>query len=237
MGADGLRSSFHLKLVLISDTHTRHHALTIPPCDILIHAGDITFQGEQHCMDDFLLWLKDQPAKHKVFINGNHEVWPERHPEEFRALLEKRGLHQRAFHYLENDSCIIEGLKIYGSPFQPTLLKIYGSPFQPTFDWSYQRSRGDEMAKIWAKIPKDTDILVTHGPSHGTLDWSHYSKSSAGCEELKKVIEEIKPKLFVCGHVHTSYGVVKRSYGTIHVNASICDEAYEPTHKPVEIEL
>jgi hypothetical protein len=52
----------------------------------------------------------------------------------------------------------IEGLKIFGSPYQPL---FYNWGFQ------YHASRAEE---IWSAIPKDTDILITHGPPHGILD-------------------------------------------------------------------
>jgi hypothetical protein len=60
--------------------------------------------------------------------------------------------------YLQHESVEIEGLKIFGSPYQPL---FYNWGFQ------YHASRAEE---IWSAIPKDTDILITHGPPHGILD-------------------------------------------------------------------
>ena len=34
-----------VRLVCISDTHTAHRTLTIPPGDILVHSGDFTNYG------------------------------------------------------------------------------------------------------------------------------------------------------------------------------------------------
>lgn len=58
----------------ISDTHGKHRKLTIPTCDILIHAGDACQDGNQEQLDDFFLWFANQPARHKIFISGNHDL-------------------------------------------------------------------------------------------------------------------------------------------------------------------
>ena len=34
-------------------------------------------------------------------------------------------------------------------------------------DWAFLKHRGDAIDEIWKKIPKDIDILVTHGPPLG----------------------------------------------------------------------
>ena len=36
-----------IRICCISDTHERHDMLTIPPCDVLIHTGDILFCGRK----------------------------------------------------------------------------------------------------------------------------------------------------------------------------------------------
>mgnify|MGYP001244495831 CR=1 FL=1 len=50
------------KICLISDTHTKHDSITIPECDLLIHAGDATYRGEADELYDFAKWLNKQPA-------------------------------------------------------------------------------------------------------------------------------------------------------------------------------
>lgn len=37
-----------MRVVCISDTHTYHRSLSLPQGDVLIHAGDATFQGYKH---------------------------------------------------------------------------------------------------------------------------------------------------------------------------------------------
>ena len=57
-----------------------------------------------------------------------------------------------------------------------------------------------------------------------------------GCELLTNRIGEIKPLVNVFGHIHEGYGI---EYGkdTLFVNASICTAGYQPTNKPIVIDL
>ncbi len=49
-------------------------------------------------------------------------------------------------------------------------IKIWGSPWQPWFyDWGFNLERGEKCLEKWNLIPKDTDILLTHGPPIGKL--------------------------------------------------------------------
>ena len=125
--------------------------------------------------------------------------------------------------YLQDDFVEVDGVKIYGSPWQPWF-----------FDYAFNLPRdGEEIYEKWQKIPEDTDILVTHGPPQGILDISGdpYNISDLGCMFLKKRVAEIKPKIHVFGHIHGSYGY-KYENGTHFFNASVLDEKRYYTNKP-----
>jgi len=47
---------------------------------------------------------------------------------------------------------------------------------------------------------------------------------------------EVQPKIHVFGHIHHSYGQ-RTMDGIEFLNASICDERYEPTNKPIVVEF
>ena len=83
-------------------------------------------------------------------------------------------------------------------------------------------------------IPVDTDILITHGPPFGKLDYARYQNVNVGCEELMKRVEEIKPKINVFGHIHEGYGYVFDG-NTHYINASVLNERYEYRNKPVNV--
>ena len=91
------------------------------------------------------------------------------------------------------------------------------------------------MAGKWEAIPDNTDILITHGPAFGTLDTvAGRPWDNLGCELLTQRIEVIKPKIHVCGHIHSGYGYEFKD-GTHFFNAAVLDEQYEYTQKPMTL--
>lgn len=59
--------------------------------------------------------------------------------------------------------------------------------------------------------------------------------TNIGCQDLLDRIMLVKPKLNVFGHIHCGYGY-KEYEGILFVNASTCNEAYEPVNKPIVVE-
>lgn len=83
----------------------------------------------------------------------------------------------------------------------------------------------------FTKVPEDTDILVTHGPPKGFVD------DDLGCADLtKQVTERIKPRLLVCGHIHSAHGETRDENGTIFVNAAI-QKREKGQYDPIVVEL
>lgn len=215
-----------MKIVCLSDTHNCNGQINVPDGDILIHSGDATIRGTEHEVEEFLSWFSSLPHRHKIFVAGNHD-WLYEKNNRFARLLTANF----KIKYLQDSSVEIEGLKIYGSPWQPRF-----------FDWAFNLNRGAELAEKWKLIPEDVDILITHCPPNGILDEvpRQYRTENAGCEELRLRVEEIskrgKLKLHVFGHIHCGYGTAER-FGVKFVNASNCDEEYEPSQPPIVLEL
>ena len=207
------------RIVTISDTHSRHRKIsTMPEGDILIHSGDATNRGGIDEIADFNQWLGELPYKHKIFVAGNHDWLFERSPEFAPTLMSNA-------HYLRDNFIVVEGLKIYGAPWQPRF-----------FDWAFNLDRGAAIAQKWRMIPADIDVLITHGPPYGILDEVPYRHEHVGCEELLPVVQRIKPRAHIFGHIHAGYGMVEQG-GIKFVNASICNEAYQPVNAPIVIDL
>lgn len=200
-----------MKIAIISDTHCRHHELTLPPVDIIFHTGDFTAAEriDQNKMetDSFLAWLTRQKANHKIFIAGNHEL--------YMSYLSKKGEsfsyvkeNYPELIYLENSSVSIDGKLIYGTPYCP----IFGY-------WAFMKHEF-ELEKIFKGINKKTQILLTHTPAFGTLDvvegWR--SGSEALVDQIDK-LDDLKYHFF--GHIHESYGM-KDGMKYTSVNSSIC---------------
>lgn len=217
------------KIVAISDVHGKWKGLKIPECDILISAGDFSFTGERHMIRDFHKWLDDQPAQNIISVMGNHEKWIESN---FQLAKEIALQECPAIHFMEEGLVEVDGLKIWTS----AISKFF-------CNWAYNRYPGQDIQKHWNKIP-NCDVVVTHGGCYGILDEvlrfngqkCEYEVEHTGCPQLLKKVLEIKPKLFVCGHIHEAYGM-KVHEGITFVNASICNEYYKPINAPIIINI
>ncbi len=186
-----------MKILHLSDTHGCHHRLrNLPEADVLVHSGDFTMTGTESEALDFLNWFCDLPYAHKIFICGNHDECL------YGAKID--GLDPNV-HYLHNSSIEIYGLKFYGvSMFMNDCI----APRQDQF---------------YDNIPADTDILITHSPAYGILDFddnTHY-----GSEKLLERITTIKPKYHLFGHVHKQHGILQQN-GTFFSNGAIMNADY-----------
>ena len=212
-----------MRIVIISDTHNRHNQIEVPDGDVLIHCGDATSVGKVEEIENFNKWLLKQPHKHKIFIAGNHDKLFEDNPRKAEVRI-------TGAIYLRDSFIMINGLKFYGSPWQPRF-----------FDWAFNLDRGEAIKKKWNLIPIDTNVLITHGPPSGILDYSPYGFSKAGCEDLLEAVERIKPRLHCFGHFHSGYGMQSKIWEngqeTIFVNGAIVGEDYKVRNKPIAVDL
>ena len=213
------------RIVCLSDTHNCNDQIAVPDGDILIHSGDATITGTLHEIELFNEWFARLPHPYKIFVAGNHDWLFEQDREAAESLLDV------GIVYLQDSAVEIEGLRFYGSPWQPRF-----------YDWAFNLNRGPEIAEKWRSVPADIDVLITHGPPNGILDGvaTRWGIENAGCEELRSRVEEVSSygrlKLHVFGHIHSGYGTLEEA-GVKFVNSSNCDEQYRPTQPPVVIEI
>ncbi len=205
-----------INIVAISDTHSKHRALDVPPGEILVHAGDLTNMGSLEDVAEFNEWLGSLPHPHKIVIAGNHDFCFERDLEASEPLLTN-------CIYLQDSAATVLGVRFWGSPWQPWF-----------FNWAFNLQRGEEIRRKWDLIPDNTDVLITHGPPHGYGDRTR-SGDLVGCQDLLEVVERIRPRLHVYGHIHEGYGLSSNDHTTM-VNASNCDYSYDPVNPPVVFE-
>lgn len=193
-----------MRFVALSDTHGWHDDVVVPEGDVLLFGGDMCGRGTLEEVGRFARFLEKQPHSHKIVIAGNHD-WPfERVPKKAQEALGE-------LVYLQDDGVEVDGVKIYGSPWQPEF-----------FQWAFNLPRGKPLREVWNRIPEDTQVLITHGPPHDILDLTSRGVA-AGCEALRERVEEL-PQLraHVFGHIHEAYGC--RELGRCRFfNASICD--------------
>lgn len=182
-----------------------HQRVEIPNADILIFAGDMSVCRTIQDVAGFNNFLKTLPHKYKVVVGGNHDHLLASAPELGRKLL------QDAI-YLQDESVTIEGIRIYGSPWQPT--------FNTKACNAFALPRGDAIREKWDMIPLDTNILVTHSPPCGIMDED--SGFSHGCSDLLEAVQRVSPKFHIFGHIHNHHGML-RVKNTTFINCNVKD--------------
>jgi Icc-related predicted phosphoesterase len=195
-----------LKVYSFSDTHGVHKLLEpyIPEdADILIFSGDCSNYKDaaRNSIEvmEFFDWYESLSHKYKIWIAGNHCTSIE------RGLVKPKEI-QKTTTYLQDEEIIIEGIKIYASPWTPT----FG-------EWAFMKSRG-KLAPIWNMIPNDTDILVTHGPCYGILDISENRDGTiefCGDKELLNRVVQVEPKYMLFGHIHDHNYCINQGMRTV----------------------
>jgi Calcineurin-like phosphoesterase len=212
------------RLVVVGDTHERHSALTIPPCDLFIHCGDILMVNKHYSLRasrlkllSFRQWLQDIPATNKILIAGNHDRCFELLPRD-----EIDGIFEGVARYLENESYTFGKYSLYATPLS-TNGKSPNRAFQSDQFYS----------KTMSSIPVECDILISHGP-------------------VPQLVRRVKHSIHLWGHHHKSYGAyyskargipspIPNNKGEIGGFLSVCsaimDGKFRPSHLPVVIDL
>lgn len=83
------------------------------------------------------------------------------------------------------------------------LLTVYASPYTPAlgaWGFRYHLERGHDFS-----IGEGVDVLITHGPSKGIMDFT-YGRERAGCSDLFAAVAQAKPRLHCFGHIHEGWG-------------------------------
>jgi len=195
-----------MKITAFSDTHMLHQKVEIANADILIFAGDMSVCRTIQDVAGFNSFLKSLPHKYKIVVGGNHDHLLASSPDLGRKLL-----HDAI--YLQDESVIIEGIKIYGSPWQPA--------FNSKACDAFALPRGGNIREKWDLIPTDTDILITHSPPCGIMDED--SGFSHGCSDLLKAVQRVAPRFHIFGHIHNHNGM-QRVENTTFINCNVKDK-------------
>lgn len=96
-----------MKILHLSDTHGLHHQINgLPEADVIIHSGDISHNGAESEVLDFLNWYIELPYKHKIFITGNHDL----------CLWDAEGIEDLPSNvfFLQDNSIKIDGINFFG---------------------------------------------------------------------------------------------------------------------------
>lgn len=201
-----------MRLLHLSDTHNFHRQLIdLPKADMIIHSGDMSMVGTSNEVLDFIEWFSELDYKYKIFIGGNHDFSLEgKNPNTIQGFLPEN------CYYLCNSGVTIEGVKYWGVPF------------------FFADDVSGDYFKMITQIPNDTEILITHRPPLGVLDYA--DNLSYGCPDLLDAISTIRPQYNLFGHIHDSYGIEKSKHTTF-INAAIVDANYQLLNEPFVFDI
>lgn len=197
-----------IRVVCISDTHSKIPPKALPKGDLLIHCGDLTDKGTLSTIQQSIDWLKtlqkpwygsSDGFRHIVVVAGNHDSYFDersRNPHDKRNA--QRQLDWGKILYLQHSSVTL--------PFPDNRrLKVYGAPQIPKCggkEFAFQYNRGQDA---WTDtIPDDVDVLVTHNPPKWHLDLPE--SGGLGDEFELQEVWRVKPTLHTFGHVHSGAG-------------------------------
>jgi hypothetical protein len=221
-----------IRVCCISDTHQYEQCLTLPKCDLLIHAGDwlmtsgmnIAAINNRYIKNVLGWWARQQPSAVKVFCAGNHDHGLEHILEtdepEFMKLCGNS-------YFLRGDEIVevFGGLTIRGSSWS-TSTGSSNKAFQNADQWlaplarpprrvvRFVRSQTGEPAPVVASaatsassVNRVVDLLVTHCnlPRH------------------KALMQAIDPAISLSGHYHAFHGVDRHGPGVVRKHAGKSD--------------
>jgi len=223
-----------MKIIAISDLHG--YLPKLESADLLIIAGDISplyiqdnlFKMDKWFIKHFCPWINSLNINKVILVAGNHDYWFFKHgkdPDKILTYLESptnfkvKYLENEAYNYISSSGEII---KLFGTPY----CKIFG-------DWPFMESYL-ELTEIFSTIPVNIDILVSHDPPFGVCDVDIVSNNPQlghlGNKALFEKIVKVKPKLVICGHIHSGKHTLEQVDETEYVNVSLLDEYYEPSY-------
>lgn len=226
-----------MKIVAISDLHG--YLPELPESDVIVLAGDfspLTIQTDHiatllWCKSDFIPWTLNLRCKRFIFIAGNHDFTcvPHSWKSSFYSLVKSSGPEAvEKVVYLENTSYTFES-KVF-----------FGCPYSDIPNWAFSTKAAESEG--YSKIKSNLDVLLVHqAPDYEKLGTSNIGTSlerNFGSCDLFKVIQSTKPKVVVCGHIHSgNHNEVQDEFGTRYFNASVKNEQYKVEYLPQVFEI
>ncbi len=179
-----------MRILVLSDIHgktetldcLRSHADTI---DMVIAAGDLTHFGNLDDAGKVIAVLKEIHPK-LMAIAGNCDN------REIEKLLLREGLAPGPSGFDKN------GMRILG---------LSGALPGP-INTPYEETEEALAAKLKALDPGPSErvVLVSHQPPHGTVADRVMKMKHVGSRSLREWVDQQRPLLVICGHIHESYG-------------------------------
>lgn len=183
-----------MRLLLVSDLHGQHCVLRrilerVGEVDAALLAGDLTHFGSPGDAEK-LVRLAAEAAGAVFAVAGNCDS-----PEIDRRLAELGvGLHGRGVVY--------RSMRLQGLSAMP--------PWKHRMYQFTEEELAQSLAAGWSDIAHAAGhhVVLSHAPPRGTktLDRTHFFMH-AGSRALGQFVEQTRPQLVVCGHIHEGRGI------------------------------
>jgi len=217
-----------VRIAHFSDTHNLHRSIEsdfgLPEADVMLHTGDFSDQGSDAEISDFDAWLGEVCRKryaHIVVIPGNHDWWSTLREVEAGRLRPEAAVQRqymqsklRNARVLCHEEVELFGLRIFGSSWSPWQMdaspdSLGRSPARQATLEAWQEAGG--KADVFSSLPKNVDVLMTHGPADRILDClGEPGQSWGSSKKLRKAIRKAKPRMHLFGHLHEQRGEYRR---------------------------
>lgn len=204
----------------ISDLHG--HLPDLEGGDLLIVGGDCTARDSKDEWIDFLSWLSLLPYTKIILVAGNHD----------NRLFNVEVEIPDEIVCLTDEGTEVNGFKIWGTPWTKTFHGINPDCM------AFTKDHESQLENRFLNIPEGLDILVCHGPMWGILD--EVSGKHVGSFALRSIVDRVKPRVLVCGHIHEGYGYcLYKNWGfdTHCYNVSLVNGRYKPVNAVTRIRL
>ena len=196
------------KICHISDTHGKFPKLN-GNFDIILHTGDFFPKSVYRQAGNFdkekefeIYWLyenlniiKKWLTKPFLFVLGNHDFVP---PSFFQNILneaniEAYNLHDKIFSYHDYN--------FYGFP--------YVNYINGNFKYELNQFEMFDKVKEFEFLANQAyiDVIAAHSPVYNILD-SGFGNVHMANALFYGIHRDLKPKLYACGHIHESHGIL-----------------------------
>ncbi len=176
-----------MKILVIADEESKSlwdfwDKSKVADIDLILSCGDLNAE--------YLTFLVTMSNVDVIYIHGNHDEDYDRKPPEGCICIDDKIINYR-------------GVRIFGLGGS---MKYKPGKYQFTEKQMKKRIRKSWFKLLWNNV---FDILLTHSPAAGINDMQDLTHRGFEC--FNQLIAKYKPKFFIHGHVHLSYGKSKRS--------------------------
>lgn len=190
-----------MKILAVADEESRYlwdfyQREKLEGVDLILSAGDLA--------PEYLSFLTTMYAIPVLYVHGNHDDKYAYKPPEGCICI-------------DDTIYVCNGIRILG---------LGGSMrYRPGGNQYTEEEMHKRVKKLWMKIllHRGFDVLLTHAPAYQINDGRDLPHQ--GFQEFVTLMEKYKPRFFVHGHVHLSYGRNHQRYDQYH-NTHIIN-AYE----------